>query len=63
MKLEEVLPALRDGKKICKKGEGLWSYYYINGRRILERDVATKMSFGVNLTSDDILANDWEAME
>lgn len=58
MKFEEVLPALRAGKKIRKIGSK--NYYYLENGRIRECSGVVSMysSFG-----DDCLLTDWEIIK
>jgi hypothetical protein len=64
MRLEEVLPALRAGKKIRRRGEGLGGYFVVivNGI-VVVRDPYEGYFRRVDLLSDDILTDDWEVME
>lgn len=58
MKFEEVLPALREGKKIKRKCMP-YDYYHIKNNRIVD-EYGDLYTFGVEA---DILQEDWEIIE
>lgn len=59
MKFEEVLPALREGKKIRRKCMRDGRYYRIDNNHIFD-EIGQLYTFGVEA---DILQNDWEIVE
>ena len=63
MKFEEVLPALREGKKIRRKGIVLPDYYSFifikDGKIVLNSDANNKYA----LDEEDLNANDWEIVK
>jgi hypothetical protein len=69
MKFEEVLPLLRDGKKFRKLhycGDEFLSDRYIyvkNNQIILVNECYDVEDYDYRLSSDDILAEDWEIVE
>ena len=58
MKFEEVLPALREGKKIRKIGSR--NYYYLENGRIRECSGVKSICA---LFGDNLLLTDWEIIE
>lgn len=58
MKFEEVLPALKEGKKI-KRSCMPYGYYHIKNNRIVD-EYGELYTFGV---ASDILQEDWEIVE
>lgn len=60
MKLEEVLPALRDGKKIRRP---LWDDAFVISGAMVKEHVGSALFPLKNLTQHDVLAEDWEVIE
>ena len=64
MKFEEVLPALREGKKIRRKAYPP-DYYICLEDKVLKAFISyyNRLTGGIKLISRDLLADDWEIIE
>lgn len=62
MTFEEVLPALKAGKKIKRDG---FVYFEPNGEfvRFIMAEYPEKIQLDYNLAVEDILADDWEIID
>ena len=64
MKFEEILPALREGKKIRRKSWQEGEYLKIDGEYLERKDRALlERRLFIDFSLTELLANDWEIYE